>query len=231
VTVCGFAKTRDGRAFAWADSEVYRDDSPVGSAVKLACSQAGIVGAATGYLDLAKEFVQRVERLGAMSISGAIATLPARLRAARDAKIKRMRELDCAYEPHTVYGLVGWTGAEMLGAVFDEGRDFAPVITEAWLSPHVDASPATAAEVLAVAQKQLGYVRQHIPKATGLMLSIARLGPAGIAQTSVPLLIAGETAPVPAPTRAVSGDSPAHMVAAVRAAEDERVRRYWRGSA
>ena len=37
MTVCGFRKC-DGFAFAWADGEVYRDDQPIDSMVKLSVS-------------------------------------------------------------------------------------------------------------------------------------------------------------------------------------------------
>ena len=49
-------------------------------------------------------------------------------------------------------------------------------------------------EVLAVAQRQLRFVRSRYPGATGKMLTVARVGPTGIAKRSVPLLIGDERA-------------------------------------
>jgi hypothetical protein len=111
--------------------------------------------------------------------------------------------------------------------VLYESRDFEPVEADAWLSPSVDLTPSTADGVLKAAQVQLGYVQQGVPNATGETLAIARVGPNGIAQTRVPLLLVGERAPRPVSLKASAADSPAHMAAAHRAAEADRMRRYW----
>jgi hypothetical protein len=82
----------------------------------------------------------------------------------------------------------------MRGLVFEEAANFEPRETFTWLSPNVGgALPATAQEVLAVAQRQLQFVRaRHYPGATGKTLTIARVGRTGIAVRKVPLLIGNE---------------------------------------
>ena len=84
----------------------------------------------------------------------------------------------------------------MRGVVFAEGASFEPKETSAWCSPDVGgALPTTAQEVLAVAQRQLRFVRaRHYPAATGRTLTIARVGADRIAKRSVPLLIGDEAA-------------------------------------
>jgi hypothetical protein len=78
----------------------------------------------------------------------------------------------------------------MRGVVFAEAANFEPMHASAWLSPDVGgALPATAQEVLAVAQRQLRFVRtRHYPGATG------KTRRTGIAKRSVPLLIGDERA-------------------------------------
>ena len=102
------------------------------------------------------------------------------MRAARAAKIKHAREYDYAYNAKAAYALLGCSAGQMRGAVFDERRNFEPVEADEWLSPYVDAEPESAAGVLAVAQRQLQYVRRECPDATGRMLTVARLDPDGV---------------------------------------------------
>jgi hypothetical protein len=84
----------------------------------------------------------------------------------------------------------------MRGVVFAEASNFEPREAAAWLSPDVGgALPATAGEVLAVAQRQLRFVRaRHYPGATGKALTVLRVGRLGIAKRSVPLLLIGDEA-------------------------------------
>ena len=72
-------------------------------------------------------------------------------------------------------GLVGLCDGEMRGVVFAEGAGFEPREASAWLSPDVGgALPATAEEVLSVAQRQLRFVRSLYPGATGRRLTVLR---------------------------------------------------------
>ena len=67
-------------------------------------------------------------------------------------------------------GLIGrHAGSDMRGVVFAESANFEPREAFAWLSPDVGGPlPATAQEVLSVAQRQLRFVRsRYYPEATG----------------------------------------------------------------
>ncbi len=191
MTVCGFAKTRDGSAFVWADGEAYRDREPLSRpVVKLGVSQSQIVGVASGYLDLTERFRTTIEGFGAQ-FGLAIARLPEVLRFARAWKMKRCRDLEIAYESPTNYAIAGWSGDTVRGAVFYESRDFEAVECDAWFSPSVEAEPQSAEDVLAIAQRQLKVVQRSIPAATGRDLTIAKIGSARPAVAVVPLLIRG----------------------------------------
>jgi len=194
MTVCGFA-TRDGIAWAWADGEAYRDDEPLPApAIKLGVSPGGLVGFSTGYRDLSEAFRRTVVGFGPVSVDAAIRLLPEVLRFARARKIKRCRDLAIAYEPPTNFAVAGWSGDAVRGAVFYENRDFAAVEASAWLSPAIEAAPQSAADVLAIAQRQLEIVRRAIPDASGRDLTIAKIGLSGVVTTAVRLVLPGETA-------------------------------------
>ena len=91
---------------------------------------------------------------------------------------------------------IGVAAGEMRGVVFAEAANFEPREAAAWLSPDIGgAVPATVQEVLAVAQRQLRFVRARLyPGATGKMLAVLRVGRLGIAKRSVPPLIGDERA-------------------------------------
>jgi hypothetical protein len=227
VTVCGFARTRDG-AFAWADSEAYGGDRrPLADPKKkLSVSAGGLVGMTTGYLTLCENFCSLVEDFGRASFASALERLPTMLRIARAGKRAELRALDMEYKFKTTYALCTSAGGGFRGAVFFEGRDYEPVECDAWSSPDVDLAVNSANDVLDLAQKQIRFIQAKWPTATGRKLAIAKLGADSVKTVSVPLLIGEERAPR-APPAASAGDSAAHMVAAVRAADAERLRRYW----
>jgi hypothetical protein len=78
----------------------------------------------------------------------------------------------------------------MPGVVFAESSNIEPRDADVWLSPEVGGmAPATAAEVVEVAQRQLRLVRSLCRGATGKTLTVLRVGVTGIAKRSVPLLI------------------------------------------
>lgn len=193
MTVCGFRIAAGGAfALAWADGEIYRDDAVVGELTKLARSPAGLVGIATGFADLARQWRGMVKALGYASFDSAVAALPAQLRAARAVKVQHARDHGYAIDVATTYALSGCSYGHLRGAVFYERRNFEPTEADAWLSPYIDAEPETADAVLAVAQRQLTYVQRECPGATGGMLSIARIGANKTITVQVPLLLAHE---------------------------------------
>jgi len=89
--------------------------------------------------------------------------------------------------PRSHFGLVGFEGGRLRGFTMNEVEDFRPVEAEAWASPAFASRPRSAAEVLAVALAQLEIVRRKIPRATGRALTIAKIGPLGVATTTVRL--------------------------------------------
>jgi hypothetical protein len=191
MTICGFAKTRDGSAFVWADGEAYRDSEPLSAkVVKLGVSPSGLCGISTGYFDLSERFRKTIEGFGAQ-FDFAVRRLPETLRFARAWKVKRCRELEISYESPTNYAVAGWSGDTVRGAVFYESRDFEAVEADAWFSPSIEAEPQNAEDVLATAQRQLKVVQRSIPAATGRDLTVAKIGPTGVAVAVVPLLIKG----------------------------------------
>jgi len=110
------------------------------------------------------------------------------LRQARDGFRADLHSIDMAYEPHTVYALCG-VSDDFRGFVFDEAHNLEPVECDSWSSPSVNRDINCAADVVDFAQAQIRYVQVKSPLATGRMLTIAALGPNGVAQTRVPLLL------------------------------------------
>ena len=168
---------------------------------------------------------------GAVALSGtfrdAVSILPAILR--RKAEMvapAAHRDDGSPYRQATECALVGWSNGETRGVIFLEERGFEPIESDAWSSPHVDARPSTAAEALTVAQAQMKILRRKIPGATGLNLTVARIGAGKVVKTTVPLLIGSDelaSAPSPAPSGAAyASQSPAHLAAVLRDAEVRR---------
>jgi hypothetical protein len=116
------------------------------------------------------------------------------LRAALAEKQKALRDLGMFERTTTTFAIVGWAGSDMLGLVFYQNRNFEATESDAWYSPNVDAWPESAEDVLVVAQAQIAIVRQTNPAATGLDLTIAKVGVGKAVTTTVPLLVAEERA-------------------------------------
>jgi hypothetical protein len=156
----------------------------------------GLAGVSTGHSSLCAEVRLLVVGLGLALLSGAIARLPAQLRQACAEQHAHCRAIGARYEVELACGLIGPCGDGMHGVVFAEGANFEPRDASAWHSPDVGGlAPATAQEVLSLAQRQLRFVRaRHYPGATGRTLTVARVGRTGIATRSVPLLIGDERA-------------------------------------
>jgi hypothetical protein len=226
MTVVGFNK-RPGGALVWADSELYLRGAPFGSKTKLIATESGLVGIGTGNNWILEAYDGAVARSG--TFRDAVSILPAILRG-KAAQRRQAHRDDEPYRQVTTCALVGWSNGETRGVIFLEERRFDPIEADAWSSPHVDARPSTAAEALAVAQAQMKIFRRQIPGASGLTLTVARVGAGKIIKTSVPLLIGNELAPSaspalaesPAALAAYASQSPAHQAAALRDAEVRR---------
>jgi hypothetical protein len=196
MTCCGFI-VRESDAYLWGDSEQYLNGRPMTHPIdKVAISPSGLAAVATGLASLCAEVRRLVADLGLASLSNAIARLPHELRQACAKEHAHCREIGARYEVDLALGLIGPCNGEMRGVVFAEAANFKPREAAAWLSPNVGgALPTTAQEVLAVAQRQLRFVRtRHYPGATGRMLTITRVGADRIAKRSVPLLVGDELA-------------------------------------
>jgi hypothetical protein len=192
MTVCGFVITRGGDAYLWADSEQYLNGMPMGGAIeKTATSRGGLVGVSTGHSPLTAKVRRAIAGLDRAGFADALRRLPHEL---RRACAEARAHFGAAYEVDLTVGMVGPAEGEMRGVVLAESAGFEPSEASAWLSPAVGgAPPATATEILAVAQAQLRLIRaRHYPGATGKTLTVARVGATGIARRSVPLLIGDE---------------------------------------
>jgi hypothetical protein len=196
MTVCGFV-TREGDAYLWGDGEQYLAGRPMKEAIdKVVTSRGGLAAVATGHSSLTAEVRRLVAGLGLAPLSEALRRLPALLRRACAEEHAHCRAIGARYEVDLTCGLIGVAAGEMRGVVFAEAANFEPREVSAWLSPDIGgALPVTAQEVLAVAQRQLHFVRtRHYPGATGKALTIARVGADRIAARSVPLLVGDELA-------------------------------------
>jgi hypothetical protein len=187
VTCCGYTPSASG-GYVWADSEWYSDDEPAGSVDKLVVSPGGLAGVSTGHLTLAQEFRRLVAGLGHAPFKAAIERLPSQLRAVRDKFRADLRSVDVAYEPVTTFALCGFDGG-FRGFVFRESAGFEADECDRWTSPAVHDLAETAHDVLELAQKQLRFVQRKCPGASGGKITIAKIGPDGVAQTRVPLLL------------------------------------------
>jgi hypothetical protein len=162
---------------------------------KVTASPSGIAAVATGHSALCAKVRRLIAGLGLGSLSGAMRTLPHELRKACTEQRAHCRAIGARFEVELTCGLIGLCDGEMRGVVFEEAADFEPREASAWLSPDVGgALPATAQEVLAVAQRQLQFVRSHYPGATGKGLTVVRVGADRIATRKVRLLIGDEQA-------------------------------------
>jgi hypothetical protein len=160
MTCCGFV-ARDGDAYIWSDGEQYLNGRPMTHQIeKVVTSAGGLAAVATGLASLCGEVRCLVAGLGGASLSDALRRLPAHLRQACAEERTHCRAIGAAYEIDLVCGLIGLCDGEMRGVVFAEAAGFEPREAAAWLSPDVGGTlPATAQEVLAVAQRQLRFVR------------------------------------------------------------------------
>jgi hypothetical protein len=195
MTVCGFIVTRDS-ALVWGDTEQYLAGRPTADLLeKVVASPGGLTAVSTGYSSLCAKARQLVTGLGGATKGSALRLLPHELRQACADQHAHCRALGARYEVSFALGLIGPCGYGMRGAVFVESANFEPRETFTWLSPDVrGAPPATAQEVLSVAQRQLRLVRNLYPGATGKTLTVLRVGRLGIAKRSVPLMIGDELA-------------------------------------
>ena len=190
MTCCGFV-IRGDDGYLWGDGEQYPFGQPTTDPMeKTATSPGGLAAVATGQVVLCEQVRRLVAGLGLAPFSDALRRLPRELREACAEERAHCREIGARYEVDLACGLIGLCDGEMRGVVFAEAANFEPMHASAWLSPDVGgALPATAQEVLAVAQRQLRFVRtRHYPGATG------KTRRTGIAKRSVPLLIGDERA-------------------------------------
>jgi hypothetical protein len=197
MTVCGFAVTRDGASYLWGDTEQYVNGRPMTDPIeKVVTSAGGLAGVATGHSSLTAKVRRLVAGLGLAPLSDALRGLPAHLRQACAEQRAHCRSIGARYEVAFALGLIGPCVYGMRGFVFEEAANFEPRETFTWLSPDVGgAPPASAQEVLAVAQHQLRLVRErHYPGATGKALTVARADAVGVAMRKVKLLIGDERA-------------------------------------
>jgi hypothetical protein len=196
MTCCGFV-ARDGDGYIWGDGEQYLNGRPMTHQIeKVAASPGGIAAVATGHSSLTDKVRRLVAGLGLAPLSTAVARLPHDLRKACAEERAHCRAIGARYEVDLTCGLIGSCDGAMRGVVFEEQANFAAREAFAWCSPDVGGPlPATAQEVLAVAQRQLRFLRaRHYPGATGKRLTVVRVGADRIARRSVPLLIGDERA-------------------------------------
>jgi hypothetical protein len=193
MTICGYARSRSGIGFAWADSESYIRGRPIpGTTQKLVISPGAVVGVATGYRTLTEAFMSILVSLGQASFTNAIRSLPALLTRALE------QDRAARYEPYEngatiiTCAICGVDGGAFRGGVFRAGNRFEPVLRDAWTSPHVSHGVESAADVLKIAQSQIQIIKEVSPDATGKSLSIAKIGPEKVVMMSVPLLLAHE---------------------------------------
>jgi hypothetical protein len=192
MTVCGFAKTRDGSALIWSDSEGYIAGRPVPEPIqKLVVSPGNLVGVGHGYKTLLDSFRSLLVGLGYASFASAIRSVPPLLRRALAAD-RAARSEPC--ETAATFAVCGSYGGEICGAVFDPRQAFEPQMRASWASPHLgQGAPATAQDVLRIAQLQIGVIIDEVASsATGGQLTVAKIGADRIVKTIVPLLIGDE---------------------------------------
>jgi hypothetical protein len=193
MTICGFAKTRSGAAFAWADSESYIHGRPIRESTTKLIVSGNLVGMGVGYRTLTESFRTILIGLGPVSFASALSRLPALLTRALE------QDRAARYQPYEngatilTAAICGVDDGAFRGAVFRAGNRFQPAPHDAWTEPHISQSVETAADVLQIAQRQIAVVRKEIaPTATGRALSIAKIGPEKVATMSIPLLLAHE---------------------------------------
>jgi hypothetical protein len=160
MTCCGFVVGGSG-GYVWGDGEQYLRGRPMADPInKVAASPGGLAAVSTGHSSLCDRVRLIVAGLGLASLSNALRAPPHELRRACADARAHCRAIGARYEVDLACGLIGVAAGEMRGAVFAEASNFEPRDASVWLSPDVGgALPATAQEVLAVAQRQLQFVR------------------------------------------------------------------------
>jgi hypothetical protein len=196
----------------WADSEGYIGDKPVPEPIqKLVVSPGNLCGTGHGRKTLADAFMSLLVGLGRASFASAIVSLPPLFRRAL-AEDNAARSEPCATS--AAFALCDSHG----GAVFDPRHGYEPRVCDAWSSPRVGhGAPATAHDVLTIAQAQIVVIRDEVaPAASGGQLVVAKILADRVVKTTVQLLVASER-------RSLSlGDTLAHRAARLAAIERAR---------
>jgi len=187
LTVCGFS-IGDGQAWAWADAEAYDDGAPSGRDVrKMGVSVGGAVVIGAGDASVVGEVAQVAAQLKTTALLVAVETMAEAAQYVAAAKRGLRESRGAALPPSSHFGVVGVEGGRLRGFTMRQAEGFRLVEVEAWASPASASQPRSAAEVLAVALAQLEIIKREFPGATGRALTIAKIGPLGVATTTVRL--------------------------------------------
>lgn len=175
MTVAGAICSVTGDAIVWIDDLVSQNGGLTRSRSKLAINPLiGAVGVGAGWWRVAREGYAAVH--DASDFDGLVSTLPSCLQRAN---------ARCA-EGHSEFAVIGFSHAldRLIACLFTDDDDFAPHYVTRWGSPDVpeldnaDSSLWAAIEVARAQQAVLG--RAEPPMPAGL-LTLARIGPHGIA--------------------------------------------------
>lgn len=188
MTVCGFV-IGGGVGWAWADAETYDEGgAPTGRDVqKLGVADGALVIVGAGHASTVVEIVTTADSLKGASATAAAAMLgdwARELSARKRAAYERRGE---TYRPETRFGAILVEDGRLRGLVMKEAEDFRSVPAEAWGSPRLNLWPQKAEDVEAVALAQIGVIKQALPRATGRALTIAKIGPRGVATAAIRL--------------------------------------------
>ena len=183
MTICGFA-LGGGVGWAWADAEAYSDDGePTGRDVeKLGVAEGALVICGAGWRTIVAEIAVTAYQLKSGAATANLAKLMSLASGLSRSKRACFERSGIPWSADTRFGAILIDeGGRLRGLTMHEAEDFVPRRCDAWSLPGVGRVPTCAADVEAIARDQIGIVRREIPRATGRALTVAKIGPRGVA--------------------------------------------------
>ena len=190
MTILG-TLVKPGRAICWSDSESYAGGQPTGHCPKLIINplaRVALIG--TGFSTLLRPAEEAALR--GTSLDDIAIAMCSALRKRAGQLARQLTRLDRNWLACQMAAVVGFSeeAGRMLAYTFSGASFFEPVVTVRIMRPEPEggpvAEPQCMPELIALARRQIAYVREECPAASGGVLQVAELRPTQVACWTVP---------------------------------------------
>ncbi|MBV8589162.1 MAG: hypothetical protein JO212_03735 [Acetobacteraceae bacterium] len=190
MTILGVLVKPD-RAICWTDSETFEGGEPAGHCPKLVVNPlARVILLGTGFSTLLRPAEEAA--LQGTSFDDIVAAVCSALRKRAGQLARQLTRLDRNWLACQMAAVVGFSeeAGRMLAYTFSGASFFEPVVTVRIMRPEPEggpvAEPQCMPELIALARRQIAYVRESCPTATGGVLQVAELRPTEIICRTIP---------------------------------------------